>query len=609
MYYPEMNEDNNTRTMIDTWLGYNHNYRIADGEFYDMENMSSDGYPVLIPRQKRVTLRKNLTIRGMLFTEKTLCYIDDHTFYYGSKTVDLGDVTADQTLIRFGAYILIYPLNIYVKITKNDDLSVTLTKGDMAEVYSTADEGTKITASICKSDGSDYGNVTVSETAPSNPNEGSYWLCSKEGSIGLNEYINSSWTPIATTYIRLEFEDSNIGSHFEKGDTLFMNIPNGSLEGLDTSLVNNGSIVQAIGTNYIVVYGLMSVSESDFTTSSTIKVNVERRIPKLDYICTDKNRVWGCHYGYVNGELVNEIYCTKLGEFRNWYNYAGLSTDSYAVSVGANGKWTGCISYGGYPTFFKEDAIIRIYGSYPAEYVVNQTDARGVQDGSYKSLAIIGEYLYYKAAGGVMVWDGSTPTMISSNLGKNMYYYNGVAGVVDGKYHLVVLNQRLTGYRYFVYDSQTNMWTKEDPIRVKWFSWSLDGQLYAATQDMIYGLGSTDNAEYLNKLVGEEYVEWYAQTGEFGYGSPDTKYVSRITIRAYIPIRSELRVEISYDDRPWEDVGILRGNENIYSQTLAINPYRCDRYRLRFSGHGDVRIYSMATTMESGSEEAYGNSY
>jgi len=243
----------------------------------------------------------------------------------------------------------------------------------------------------------------------------------------------------------------------------------------------------------------------------------------------------------------------------------------------------------------------------PSEYSVNQVDARGVQEGSYKSLAIIGEYLYYKAAGGVMVWDGSTPTMISHALGKNVYYYRGVGGVVDNKYHLRVENQ-LGGARYFVYDSENNIWTKEDPLDVKWFSWSLNGQLYAATSDKIYGLGSTDNIEYANKIIGEEYVEWYAQTGEFGFETPDFKYVSKITLRAYIPARSEVKVLISYDDRPFEDVGVIRGNDDIMSQNLSIFPFRCDRYRLRFEGHGDVKIYSLATTLETGSEE-HGNSY
>ena len=39
------------------------------------------------------------------------------------------------------------------------------------------------------------------------------------------------------------------------------------------------------------------------------------------------------------------------------------------------------------------------------------------------------------------------------------------------------------------------------------------------------------------------------------------------------------------------------------SQTLDIFPYRCDHYQLKFVGHGDVRIYSVAITLDTGSED------
>lgn len=51
MYYQTIEDDNNTREMISAWKGYNHNYVIDDGEFYDMENLSTDNYPVLTPRK------------------------------------------------------------------------------------------------------------------------------------------------------------------------------------------------------------------------------------------------------------------------------------------------------------------------------------------------------------------------------------------------------------------------------------------------------------------------------------------------------------------------------------------------------------------------------
>ena len=41
-----------------------------------------------------------------------------------------------------------------------------------------------------------------------------------------------------------------------------------------------------------------------------------------------------------SGEAVNEIYASKLGDFRNWRCFEGLSTDSYAAARGSDGAFT-----------------------------------------------------------------------------------------------------------------------------------------------------------------------------------------------------------------------------------------------------------------------------
>ena len=48
MLYPKLNEQATSRQMVDTFRGYNHNLRISDGEFFDMKNMTSDYYFLLL---------------------------------------------------------------------------------------------------------------------------------------------------------------------------------------------------------------------------------------------------------------------------------------------------------------------------------------------------------------------------------------------------------------------------------------------------------------------------------------------------------------------------------------------------------------------------------
>ena len=53
MELPELKPIPTIQKMVDVFRGYNHNLRVSAGEFYEMENLSSDDYPVLSPRQGR----------------------------------------------------------------------------------------------------------------------------------------------------------------------------------------------------------------------------------------------------------------------------------------------------------------------------------------------------------------------------------------------------------------------------------------------------------------------------------------------------------------------------------------------------------------------------
>lgn len=110
---------------------------------------------------------------------------------------------------------------------------------------------------------------------------------------------------------------------------------------------------------------------------------VRNEMPDLDYIIESGNRLWGCRYDAAN--KINEIYASKLGDFKNWNSFSGLSTDSYAVSCGTDGKWTGAVTYYGYPLFSRKitytryTEIIRVIFSFKLQAVAAfRTAARTV---------------------------------------------------------------------------------------------------------------------------------------------------------------------------------------------------------------------------------------
>ena len=61
----------------------------------------------------------------------------------------------------------------------------------------------------------------------------------------------------------------------------------------------------------------------------------------------------------------NVIYACKLGDPTNWFSYRGIAADSYAVTVGSDGAFTGAATCMGYALFFKENTLHKLCGTKP----------------------------------------------------------------------------------------------------------------------------------------------------------------------------------------------------------------------------------------------------
>ena len=272
----------------------------------------------------------------------------------------------------------------------------------------------------------------------------------------------------------------------------------------------------------------------------------------------------------------------------------GLSTDSYVVSCGTDGQFTGAITHLGQPLFFKETCVHKVFGNYPANFRVQDTACRGVQKGCHNSLAIVNETLFYKARSGICAYDGSLPVEASYNLG-NEVYGEAVGGSHGNKYY-VTMKDEAGAWHLFVYDTANNLWHKEDDLQALAFC-SCRGEMYAIdqkTQQIItmLGSGTEDTAP----------VEWMVETGDIGLNSPDMKYISRITVRMALDIGAEVRMYAQYDlDEEWVPLCTLEGT-TLRSFSIPVRPRRCDHLKLKIEGLGKCNIYSITKTIEQGSE-------
>ncbi len=643
MKYPTLTELNTSREMIDVFRGYNHNLRIGEGEFYDMANLTSNDYPVLSPRPQRgvyvptegerTTPQKPLA----MITKDELCYVAKNadgltsTFYINGYPIPFeGDDTLNaepKTLISMGSYVIIMPDKNYIN---------TKDHSDKGKIEKTLDVKTgNVQFNLCKLDGEGYDIDHIGDSAPTLPDgkeeydDLTLWLDTSGDTHVLKQYskTNSQWVSVATTYIKITFPNGKLNETFANEDGLAISgikkiIETGNitvtgdytekqLASIKEQLIDlEGTMVAwEVGTNYIIVKGILDKTATlDISKSIAVDeyafVSIKRQMPEMDFIIESGNRLWGCRYGQaLNEQVVNEIYCSKLGDFKNWNTFAGISTDSYVASVGTDGQFTGAITHLGYPIFFKENCMHKVYGNYPANYQIQTTACRGVQRGCSKSLAIVNETLYYKSRSGICGYDGSLPVEISSVLG-DAVYADAVAGVLGNKYYISMRDVNETDnskkYHLFVYDTQKGMWHREDNTQALEFC-NCDGELYyidyatktAAVQiKTVRGTGLTDT----------DPIKWEATTGIIGTDSPDKKYISRIVMRLSLEVGTILYVQAQYDScGAWEQMFAMSGT-SLKTFSIPIRPRRCDHLRLRFIGTGAAKIFSITKTIEQGSD-------
>ena len=580
MLYPKLNVLDTSREMIDVFKGYNHNLRIGNGEFYEMKNLSSQYYPVLAPRPQRGLYAESGENYGLI-SKDSLCYVDGEDFVINDYHVPMRLNSEPKTLISMGAYVIVMPDKKYVD-TEN---FATQTDFNIERINTTTGD---TTFTLCKLDSTEYGNVTEGNTAPENPKNLDLWLDTSGETHVLKQYASTTslWTSIATTYIKIS--STGIGVGIAEGDGVTIS---GILD-TDLAALNNTMVVWARGDNYIVVVGMLDLKK---TQAANKPITVARRMPLMDFVIESGNRLWGCRYGVaLNGEVVNEIYASKLGDFKNWNCFASISTDSYVASVGTDGQFTGAITHLGYPIFFKENYMHKVYGSYPANYQIQTTACRGVQKDCSKSLAIVNETLYYKARSGVCAYDGSLPMEISSALG-DINYTNAVAGALNNKYYISMMDEDEI-YHLFVYDAAKGMWHREDNTHALQFCANRGDLYYIDDKDKwiksVKGSGETEKTP----------IKWEAVTGIFGTDSPDKKYISRLDVRLLLSPGSTVTFYAEYDSSEvWEHLHTMVGT-SLRSFAVPIRPKRCDHLRLRIVGQGDAKIYSICKTIEQGSD-------
>ena len=579
LYLPELRANYQIRTMTEVFGGYNHNLKISEGEWYHEKNLSARAYPLFAEREKRGLYHQGAEKITGILAKDALAWVEGSTLWYNGYPVSGITLSeGEKQLVSMGAYLCVFPDNVYVNTQNLADF------GHMGAEFTASGQ---ITYTPCRLDGTPYEGVAQADSAPGTPANGDLWMDTSGDIHVLKQYSASTgmWTDIPTVYVKISV--SGIGTLFSKYDGVSLS----GCEGTEQIKALNGDIVlQDAGEDYVIVTGIL---DREYVQDGG-SITLSRKIPRMDFVCESGNRLWGCFYGMTGGVMVNQIFACKLGDFKNWNCFMGIASDSYAVSVGTDGAFTGAVTYLGYPTFFKENCVHRIYGSTPGSYQVQTTQLRGVQKGSERSLAILNEVLYYKSNTDICAYDGSLPVGISEQLGGVMYR-NARAGAGNGRY-MVSMQDMEDKWHLFSFDPRKGIWHREDDAcAVGFCAWGPEVYFIDSEKNAVMTVHGTEGTH-------EEDVEWMAESGMIGYDAPDRKYVSRFNIRMRLEKGASLTLGIEYDSNGiWTDQGTVAGT-GADAFVFPVIPRRCDHFRIRLSGRGGVRVYSMSKILEQGSD-------
>lgn len=661
-----------------TFLGLNRNFVIDERELSESVNMSDYDFPALSTRPRRHFYdNRNAIYDGAvtgaaIMDGRTALLTVNGTLYYGSQVMQ--GLPTDQRLIKYNRRLYLFPAGVSVECPPGANGSSVPFLGDVTythifEVYGR--ERTDEEKERAKNS-ADTSKALVREQA---------------GATVSNAYIGADGIPVDTqsdsdprTLIKISIISAVAKTDVTAGDIVHIRARTGNAQ-TQTDLFEGDYSVEYVSADRQNIYITILLQVPAGTV--LYDLTVERKMPKLDVCFEHAGRLWGARFGEnTEGAFVNEIYCTALNNYENWFKYGGTAADSWACSLTSEGTFTGGGVFRGCPVFFKEQGYYRIFGDNPTVYQMDTTTCEGIEKDAGDSAVIIGGALYYKSPNGIMRLTDALPERISNALGFDTYHE--AAGGTDGIRYYIRLKDAENDdeERLHVYNTETGLWhTETMPFREGYSSafrhilrvgsavYSIADRCVQSDEEIIEGnvalrdlkaildelletiarggsaaqmakiayaiqkpifdlqlaLRKTESDHYLdagmlsridpeakpaqfpgngtNTYNKEDDFPFEAVTGPIGYERISHKYLNKMLLRALISPTARLDVEIQYDSEDeWRHAVTLHGSGKTKFYNTCIRPVRCDSFRLRYSGIGEVKIVNADIIYSTGSD-------
>ncbi len=572
MVYERTIAADNARASYKGFLGINRKLRTEGGEFYDMENISHKEYPCIRSEKGNkkvdITLPEGAVIKKLIIPKRNS---GGFTGFGGIAYYTDGAAS-------------------YNGIFTDNEKRMTLTSFTDAVDYN----GTIITLPDF------YGYVYAMEANVSNPNEALTYPYSNSWTMYCyNEYPSTSASNYITQLKLIEVPNAWYTATFSKrylvGDTIALYGLKDNMKACNT--IYPKSSIDYSNTTSPVSIVIKSHSFSGSNSSGIITVVVELRnvkgevipwpasvsstsgaqyggikkyMPKVTYGCVAHNRIWCCS---ENGE---EIFASALGKPFEYYEFNDASTDSWNVTVGTPGGFTGIETWHSRVLAFKAGYTHVIYGSVPKDFGIERIYNTGCID--RQSISNAGDMLIWLSYDGFYAYAGGKPERISDKL--NTKYVSAVS-FSDGICYYARCKKEDGGSELVVYNTENGIWSKltdTDIVSGEFY----EGKLYACTPDSMY------------EIKGGEYGDFYIESPELTFDTFSDKSLINATIRCKIN-DGFINFYTCVNGGEWT---AHKGISETGRHTLPIRYSPGDILRFKIEGNGDVAITELELKLQ-----------
>ncbi len=567
---------------VSGFRGINKCEDIADDEFVEAQGVSLRNYPAICSRNKD----------GLKFEHVP---IDDETpfiracFYHNNK------------------------INLIVDYKKNNSNIESVLIEGITLVEGSSISGRPIINNIIKIGYYKYSPIVV--LMGSN-------VCLFAGNGQVFNTITKERKPInqSMSVFNAVFEPAFNGSAFTKiflpnSNIVFSKYDAVSILGCVNKEFNTTKIITDIGTDYIVVAGKIN---ERFRNDE--RLYIERTAPRFSWVCESKNRLWGCSY---DGK---EIRASKLGDPYNFNVFEGISTDSYAASVGSEGSFTACASFLGHIYYFKENTIHKVFGDKPANFQIVDYEVKGVKFGCGDSICVIDDIMYYAGIDGIYAYDGTIPVNISKKLG-DIKLDNVCGGELEGNYIfsstysinnandsrlksiIVDIYIYYPKYKSFIlYKTESSLYKKElytsiayalhdkkyrfTKYKDKLLCWNYHSISYIYDSSSLFETSINSDDNRTSCLISK-----YMQESTIMH-----KYITKLLFDIELGQNSTVTISLQYDDdKLWTEV-FSTTSESHKTISVPILPRRCKKFRYKIDAIKDFILRGVVKFIEEGSE-------